>query len=152
MNITLDTLLELLLEKKYKASIQKETHQIYVTFLIDEIEFPCFIKIIDSNELIQIITFIPFALSKNSLNEVARLLHILNKELDIPGFGLDEENNAAFFRYMLPTIIHTVDAEVFLEALRTAEITCKNLTPAIGAVIKDPANLQVIVNKIKGIE
>src|ERR1700722_19094980 len=100
--LTMDHLREYLIAQKFPVHFQQETNQIYMLYTIGGKEFPLFMRIFGDADLLQLLTFIPCHLHSNATNSLARLLHLLNKELDIPGFGMDEAAKFVFYRVMLP--------------------------------------------------
>lgn len=100
--LKLDNLLAFI-QKNYKeASLQTETDQIVLTIKVKKIEFPFFIRITNDKKLIQLLVFFPCNIKDGSEADTARCLHLLNKELDVPGFGMDDVNGLMFYRYMIP--------------------------------------------------
>ena len=109
-------------KNKYEADIQSETQQVYTILKISQKEYPLFLRVFDDGHLLQMLAFIPCQLERNVVPDMARLLHLLNKELDVPGFGMDEMAGVVFYRLMLPTPSKKIDGELLLAFLKTG--TC----------------------------
>ncbi len=144
-------------EKGLEAQIQKETGQIHFLFTKEEREWPVFIRIYEDSGLMQTLGFFPTQLKESSLTDTARLLHIFNKELDIPGFGMDEESKTVFFRCLLPTHGKKVHAKLVWEMVSTVRSVCEGFSQAIEAVAMGATTLleltqqaEVMRNKEKG--
>src|SRR5436853_6718427 len=115
IDITPEALLQFMRKHKYESDIQADTQQVYTIFKINQKEYPLFLRVFDEGHLLQLLVFIPshlepneqFSLGKQATTpqtthslkdekqkditaDSARLLHLLNKELDVPGFGMDE--------------------------------------------------------------
>lgn len=103
-------LLEFLRSQKYDAQVQGITHQIYVIFKNHNLEFPLFIK--TDGLILQLIIFLPCTFTLKDAGEVARYLHFLNKEIDLPGFGMDETPGVIFYRTVFPTTNGEIESEL----------------------------------------
>lgn len=122
-----------LTEKNVKFDFQAETNQILIVNKIENIEFPLFIRLIEESELIQLLLFFPTNVKAESLNDLSRSLHLLNKELDIPGFGIDEKNNLVYFRMIIPCNGQKCDPVIFDKLLNAVQMIGKSFLPLIAA-------------------
>lgn len=171
-----DSILTFMRKNHYEADIQVDTQQVYTIFKINQKEYPLFLRIFDEGHLLQVLVFIPshlepnedFALEKESLSlqsekskspqqqailvDVARLLHLLNKELDIPGFGMDEMAGVIFYRLMLPTPKKKIESELLLAFLKTTEHVCQMFSTPIEAVSSGQMTFDKILEKAKEME
>jgi hypothetical protein len=146
-DLSLEKLVSLLKAKGYEANIQKETGQVYAIFKEDDQEFPLFGRIYETGELLQLIAFFPYQLENKVLSDIARLLHLLNKELDIPGFGMDEFGGVSFFRCMLNTPGKKIDEKQLELYLNTIRLACKSFNPTIAAVATGAMSVDDIIDK-----
>lgn len=145
--LKLESVLEYLKNKGFDASIQKETNQIVIVLKLADRDFPLFFRIFPGEELLQVLVFIPCSIKPETVADTARLLHLLNKELDIPGFGMDENTSTVFYRCMIPVKNKEVD-ETFLSAyLNSIQVICKTLAPVIGAVAFGATTFQEVLQK-----
>jgi len=171
IDCTPGSLLQFLRKEKYDADIEKESQQIYTIFKINDREYPFFLRVFDEGHLLQLLAFIPshlepnqdfaFSISTNAppaasnekqktmIGELARLLHLLNKELDVPGFGMDEMAGVVFYRIMLPTPRKKIDPELLLAYLKTVEHVCSMFSIPIQAISSGEMTLQQIIAKAK---
>ena len=81
------------------------------------------------------------------------ILHLLNKEMDIPGFGMDEDSKVIFFRISQPLStegeLDTDLMDAYLESIKTV---CTTFTPAIINVSQGTMTLEEILQKVKEAE
>jgi hypothetical protein len=171
INNTLDSLLQFLKKNDYAADIQEDTQQVYTILKINRKEYPLFLRVFDEGHLLQLLVFIPCSLDiseqatpptepplessserKAVVGDLARLLHLLNKELDIPGFGMDEIAGVVFYRLMLPTPKKKIEEELLLAFLKTIDHVCQMFTPPIEAVSSGHMTLDQILAKAQEIE
>ena len=160
----------------YESDIQVDTQQVYTIFKINEKEYPLFLRVFDEGHLLQLLVFIPCHLesneqylpekkySKESSNEpkseqqknviadLSRLLHLLNKELDVPGFGMDEMAGVVFYRLMLPTPKKKIESDLLLAFLKTVEHVCQMFANPIEAVSSGQMTLDQILAKAQELE
>lgn len=80
----------------------KQTHQHHFMFPLANIEVPIFVKVFDGNILLQIVGYLPFQIAKGSAPTLARALHVFNREMDLPGFGMEEKEGTVFYRLVYP--------------------------------------------------
>lgn len=149
INTTLESILELLKKKELNPAIQEETQQVSLSFKIHDADFPLFIKVVHGGDLVQILQFIPAHLDKNHASDVARLMHYLNKEMDLPGFGVDESNQMMFFRLLLPTSKQKVDPDLLIAFINAARIACETFAPMIQNVNLGKTRFKEILEKTK---
>jgi hypothetical protein len=147
--VNLDSLLVHLREKNYEVQIQTETHQIYHLFKIKGQEFPLFLRIVEGGVLIQLLLIIPTELKNSAVNDTARLLHLLNKELDIPGFGMDEIEKLIYYRMMLPTSDQKIPETILDTFFKAIHAICEGFSPAIFAVASGDVKFEEILEKAR---
>lgn len=174
INMSPSSILTFMRSHHYEADIQPDTQQVYTIFKINQKEYPFFVRVFDNGHLLQLLAFIPCHLNmpdvppsgstpfsaadaisphqKAVIADLARLLHLLNKELDVPGFGMDEQAGVVFYRLMLPTPKKKIDSELLLAFLKTAEHVCQMFSPPIEAVSSGQMTLDEILAKAKEVE
>jgi hypothetical protein len=120
------------LKKEHKVELQEEHKQISFTLTIKEKEVPVFVGILHES-LLQIIAYLPYELQEKAFGEVARFLHIINKELDMPGFGMDENGKLVFYRLVIPCLEPEINPEMIDAHLRTVNVACQTILEGIDA-------------------
>lgn len=146
---TLDDLIKLFKERNRAVNLQQETNQLYEVMKVEGHEFPLFGRVMEGGSLVQLLLFFPIKIEKKALNDLSRLLHLLNREMDIPGFGLDEEAPVAFYRCMIPTFDGKLPGDVLDGFLRSIQAVCQTFTPAIGAVASAQATYEDLLKKAR---
>lgn len=136
-------------QKKIDAHFQKETDQLYFLLKIAETEFPVFIRIMEGGELLQLLSFLPCNFKESTLSDTARLLHMLNREMDIPGFGLDENSSVVFYRLMIPAKEKAIDGELLDAYLSAIDMVCHSFAPVIAAVAFGGMTLNEVLKQAK---
>ncbi|MCE5295252.1 MAG: YbjN domain-containing protein [Chlamydiales bacterium] len=147
MKVNQHNLLQSLQNLKLDAKVQTETNQIYVIFEHEGNQFPLFIRELHDGELIQLLSFIPCNVEPSHLQDLARLLHMLNKELDMPGFCLDEGSNTVFYRLMMPTLKKEFQPDVLEALINTSQMVCKSFATVIEALATGAMTLDEILKK-----
>ena len=145
--VTTESLLKILKDQGRDVQIQEETGQIYEVLKINDRDFPLFTRVMEGATLIQLLAFFPTGIKTEAMPELARLLHLLNKELDIPGFGLDEQAGVAFYRCMIPTIEGEVPEKVLEGFINSVQIVCETFMPAVEAVAVGATSFEDLVKK-----
>ncbi len=149
IDVNLDSLLVFLKDLQYDAQIQKETNQIYIPLKIEKIDFPLFIRVYDETHLLQLLVFMPTNIKASTKSDLARLLHFLNKEMDIPGFGMDEDSNVSFYRAMLPSHDKQIDEELVKTYLNSLQIIGNMFFPIISQVANGSTKFEEVLKKAK---
>lgn len=147
MKISEYSLLQELKRLKFEPQVQKETNQIYLVFKHEKREFPLFIRILHDGELLQILSFIPTNVTETTASDTARFLHMVNKELDVPGFCLDEASSTVFYRLIIPTFKKELAEDTFEAFMNTSQVVCKTFSPAIEAIARGLMPLDEVLKK-----
>ncbi|MGE3954948.1 MAG: YbjN domain-containing protein [Parachlamydiales bacterium] len=132
IKLTLDNLYTHL-KKSYDAKLQDENKQIHIMLKVGEQEVPLFVGVLHE-ALVQMIAYLPYEMKEGSAGDVARFLHHLNKELDMPGFGMDEKAGLLFYRLVIPCLKPEVDGELVDAHLKTLERALQSVLEGIAAV------------------
>ncbi len=147
MKVNQHNLLQTLKTLKLEAQVQPETNQIYIIFEHEGNQFPLFIRELHEGELLQLLSFIPCTIEKEHMNDLGRLLHMLNKELDMPGFCLDETSSTVFYRLMMPTLKKEYQEEILEALINTSQMVCKSFATVIEALATGAMTLDEILKK-----
>ena len=149
IKVDLKTLLKFLTDLNFDAKLQEDTKQIYVILKVSGREFPLFLRIFESSDLLQLLAFMPCQIKHGTHADLARLLHLINKELDIPGFGMDESAEVAFYRCMLPTPGKQIDKRLLETYVKSIELICESIAPPVIAVASGLATFSEILQKAR---
>ena len=149
IKLSLKSILAHLQDKKFDAHLQNETQQIYILFNLDGVEFPLFIRVDEEPKIMQLFMFLPCIVSPKSFGEVARLLHLLNKEIDMPGFGMEEKASVIFFRWVIPTPSGEVQEQLFDRFLVAIPQICKACFPVIASVANEHTSFDMSIDQVR---
>jgi hypothetical protein len=147
ISFNLESIFQFLKANNYEPQIQQDTKQIYFVFKIQNTDFPVFVKIYESGDLMQLLAFIPTEIKTNTLIHVSRLLHLLNKEMDFPGFGMDEKAKVIFCRYVIPTKTKQISEELLDVYIKTLRTVCETLSPVIVTVAHGQSTFDEVMDK-----
>lgn len=148
LNFTLDAIRDHLKTRDFVLQYQPETDQLFTNLKYQNVEFPFFLRIYEGNELLQLIAFMPFPYIAEYSGELARLLHYINKEIDLPGYGMDEKNNIIFYRIMLPVIDQQLNEKQLDLILETIPSVCQAFAEPIILVGQGKETFASAVKKI----
>lgn len=144
----LQDLLEFVRRNYPDAQIQKETNQILFVLKLHELEFPVFLRLVEQGEILQIIGFFPLKLKAKTIPDIARVLHFINKEVDIPGFGIDEDSDVIFYRVMLPSVNKELNEELVEAYITSLKMLVDTFFPMIMAVNESFATFKDVMRKV----
>lgn len=136
MSIPLNTneLLQLLNKHRLHPTLEKESQQVFITMKIEKMEIPLFFVIYGEKTLLQLIAYFPFPLTESRMAPMARLLHKFNRDIDLPGFGLDEKEKLVFYRLVIPCLNNLLDEQLLANFLGAARLACESFLTPIGLV------------------
>ena len=121
------------LKRQHKTELQEEKQQIVCMLKIDDNEIPLFVNVLHES-ILQMIVYLPYELKPDGLGEIARFLHLINKQLDVPGFGLDENVNMVFYRAVVPCLNPEIDEKLIEAYLSTVIVACRSFMGSIAAL------------------
>jgi hypothetical protein len=152
VQITVESIAAFLCAHEHLADVDSNKQQISSAFILEGKQYPLFIRIFGEGNLLQLLTFLPSEsgnpLEKIHFADVARLLHLLNKELNLPGFGMDEMAGLIFYRLMIPTPHGEIAKELLLSFLQAIETICQTFNPAIEVVASGKDRIDNILKQI----
>lgn len=147
MLVSQHTILQELKKLNYDAQVQENTNQIYIILKHEKKEFPLFLRIVHEGDLLQLMTFIPCDIKQEQYNDLSRFLHMLNKELDVPGFGVDEQSGTVFYRVILPAVKKQVSEETFESLIKTSNNIVTTFSPVIEMLALGYLTMEEILKK-----
>lgn len=145
--LTIKALEEHLKMLKLEPQLQKETNQLIIIYKVGGADFPLFFRIFEGGDLLQMITFIPCNIKASAIPDLARLLHLLNKEVDLPGFGMDEKAGIVYYRFMLPALRGQVEGEILETVIDTIKKITETFANVIAAVAVGAASFDEVMKK-----
>lgn len=146
--LELDALKDKLSELGYAAKQQSDTAQLVLPIQADDLECPLFFKAMASGGLLQMVTFFPETYEPGVVADLARLLHVINRQLDLPGLGMDEASQTFFYRLMLPAVEDKIEVgslEAFVKAMKHV---CEMFGPTLMAVATGSVKLDAILAEL----
>lgn len=149
ISLDLNKIGKYLVSQGIEATFQKETDQLYILFKIGDREFPLFLRIYEGGELLQLLAFLPCNTKSTTLADTARLLHLLNKEIDVPGFGMDEGPQVIFYRCMIPAKDKQLDEKILDSYISATHTACQSFAPVIAAVAYGALTFEEVLRKSK---
>lgn len=147
--LSLSAIFDLLTEMKLSPTLQKENEQIFILLQIAKREVPVFFGIRSNNALLQMIAYLPYELPEKTTAQVARLFHILNKELDMPGFGIDETQKLMFYRAVVPCLNGELNQTLFEHYLSTSKRACETFMDAIAMIAGGMATVDDALKRLR---
>lgn len=131
------------------VELDKDTDQVSVIIKIENIEFPLFLKVLGQGELLQLLMFIPTRFKEDTVEGLARMLHSVNREVDFPGFGIEETSQTIFYRTVTPCLTKEISEELLLTLVRGAKVACQSFTPAIVAVASGELTFEELIKRLE---
>lgn len=146
--LTQESLVDYLKQKKYEVLLQEATGQAYILFSILGREFPLFIRVDTNSATLQLIMFFPISLQSTTYPNLARTLHLLNKELDWPGFCMDEVANVVYYRAAIPGPNGQIATILLDNAMTSLPIMGRIFFPVITAAVAG-ASMERLTTDVK---
>ncbi len=134
MKATSEAIGKYLKEQGVDNRILNDTDQVSFVMELEGRQVPVFINVQSGGLTVQLMACIPYKMGPGTVNEVARLLHFLNKAIDAPGFGLDEDSDLIFYRVMIPARDCIIDMALFNNYLNTVQRVCQDFIVPIEPV------------------
>lgn len=149
VQLTSDHLIAFLKGKGYQPKLENEGGQVIFQEKIHGHDFPVFMRIYPEAKLLQVLIFLPIEVKESTIPDLARQLLMFNKELDIPGFGLDEQSRTTFFRVMIPAHNKEIEESILENFLNTMSTVVDSFTPAISTVASGQMTFTEMLQRIK---
>ena len=152
MNMNNKELIASLSKFGLKGAEQPETKQLLAKFDLGGFEYPIFIRQLTGGNLLQVLTFVPCTIEKNAFFDLSRLLHMINKELDMPGFCCDEDSKTVFYRVIVPCVNGQVDETLFHAYLNVSRHVCEMFGTIVQAIAVKAMTLDEMMSKAKDLQ
>ncbi|QXE27202.1 YbjN domain-containing protein [Chlamydia buteonis] len=121
--------------------LERESGLTYINIQAEDHELPLFFVIRNEGEILQMICYFPYQLYDNQREATARLLHLLNRDVDIPGFGMDEEQGLIFYRLVIPCLQGEINEILLRVYIDTIRLVCDSFSHSIGLISSGNMNL-----------
>ncbi len=144
-----NNLISFLKENNFTPFEETTSRLSYINLNADDHEIPLFFVIRNEGEILQLIAYLPFHLKDSETQATARLLHLLNRDLDIPGFGMDEEQGLMFYRLVVPCLNKQIDSKLLLVYINTVQLACDSFSHAIGLISSGSMNLDELQREVR---
>lgn len=148
LQISIKNIFEHLRQTYPDMQLQTETQQIACVLRLAGRDFPLFIKTDESEKVLQVLIFIPCMIVPRASAEVGRLLHFLNKELELPGFGMDETAGVVFYRCVFPTSDGKLDTVLLDNLLASIPNVAQAFSPVIVAAAGGKS-FETMINQVR---
>ena len=147
--LDLDNIKKHLSNRSVTAEFQKESNQLSLAFKVGERAIPLFIRIYENSELLQFLAFLPCTIISSAIEDTSRRLHLLNKEVDLPGFGMDEDSKLVFYRIMIPSKGKKIDKDIFDALFNATQVVSTSFLPVITSVALGTVTFDDVVTQAK---
>lgn len=148
-DLTQEQIHKFLEEKKRAPIFQKETGQNYIVLKINRHDVHVFFVILAEGALLQILAYFPFTYQDHMLFDLTRFFHIINKEVDMPGFGMDEQEKLLFYRLVIPCLDKKFDPKLLESYLHATENAMEMFFGSIGIIASGSAKLDDLLEEGK---
>ncbi|AHK63063.1 hypothetical protein BOKEGFJH_00189 [Chlamydia avium] len=129
--------------------LERESQLTYINIQVEDHELPLFFVIRNNGEILQMICYFPYQLHDEQKGTTARLLHLLNRDLDTPGFGMDEEQGLIFYRIVVPCLQGQINETLLHIYIDTIKLVCDSFSNAIGLISSGNMNLDELKKQAK---
>lgn len=94
---------------------------------------------------LQLISTLPFHILDNQIPDLARLILLLNKGMELPGFELSEVDHLIFFRHAFVVPEDDLDERILLSLVGMIELLLSTFTETLEAVAIGNRSLREII-------
>jgi len=149
IKLTTENLKDLLKSKNLDPQMQEETGQLYLLYKFQDIEYVMFFRIFEDSTFLQMLLFLPAKIKQGCEPDLGRLLHRINQGIDTPGYGMNEDAKAIFYRVMIPTVDGEIEERHIASVLDSLEGLCKMFTVAIIGVAQGKVTYEKLISEVK---
>ncbi len=149
VDLTLDEIYKYLNDRELRPTLQRQNNQVFITLQVKKMEVPLFFAVLGEGTLLQMIAYVPYTMHEKAISEAARLLHYVNREIDMPGFGMDEKDRLMFYRLVLACVDKKVDERLLELYIATTRVACETFMEAIQLISSGTANFERVSKERK---
>lgn len=135
--------------KGLDVKLQADTQQIYQVVTINDLEYALFVKISEEKTTLQLMLFYPIPLKDQYFGDVGRVLHLINKTIDVPGFCMDENARIVFYRSVIPAIDNIINDDLLDAFTASTKLIAETFSNVIQAVAQGAASYEEVAKKAK---
>ncbi len=140
MKVKEHPIVDSLKELDIEAKIDPVSNQVFTVFHVNKKEFPLFFRELHDGKLLQILAIFPTNIISEKESDVSRLLHKINRQLDLPGLGMNEEIHTAFYRVVIDMVDKKSKKQALQVYLNTVKAICIMLSDAIEGLASGKLN------------
>lgn len=96
---------------------------------------------------LQLACCFPFKVEEKSLWEMARMILLLNKGLELPGFELSEVDGVVFYRYVLPIVNSHVEEPLLICLVGTIDFLVKGFMEQLEEIATGAKTAQQVIDE-----
>jgi hypothetical protein len=100
-----------------------------------------------SYNFLQFACCLPFKVQESALWEMARMILLLNKGLELPGFELSEVDGIVYYRYVLPVVDNHVEETLLICLFGTIDFLVKGFTDKLEQIATGAKTAQQLVEE-----
>ena len=149
MKVKEHPLIEDLKKLGIECNFDERSHQVITIFHYGKKDFPIFFRELHEGNLLQIMVFFPSRFKSEHEPDLSRFLHKINRELDLPGLGMDEDSHTVFYRIVIDMVDKKSKKHVIEVYLNTIRAVCVNLADAIEGLANGKLNYKQAVAGFK---
>lgn len=142
-----EALMRFLLTLELEPKFQQQTSQVYLLYKVGPQEFPLLFRFFSEDTLLQLTLVFPVVLEPTRAAPMARLLHVLNKEVDQPGFCMDEASKLLFYRLIIPLFDRMIDPKLLELYLKPMPRICSQFFPVLTGMNNSSKPFEEVISK-----
>lgn len=147
--LTPDNLTSYLKTQGFNPMYEPNTTLTYIMIQSSQYEIPLYFVIRNEGDILQLVAYFPFQLNNSQFASIARFLHLLNRDIDIPGFGMDEEQGLIFYRVVIPCLNKDIDETLLRVYIDTIQLATDGFAHAIGLMNSGQLDLERLKKEVK---
>jgi hypothetical protein len=142
-----EKIIEFLVKEGYTPNWNEDAGQIEMPVTHGTHELSTFLRIFPDGPSLQVVTFLPVVFSPETISDLSRLLHLINKEVDMPGFGIDEMTDTVFYRSVFPCLNSEVNPELIQISIKALQVVTDAFLNAVNAIAQGAITFEDAVSR-----
>ncbi len=140
-------ILRFLKAEGHDVQTDAETQQHYFMFSLANLEVPFFVKVDKDNILLQLVSYLPFQVAKDGAPTLARALHVFNRQMEVPGFGMEETEGTVFYRLVYPCPSKQIDEATTRLLIHAAALAIETFLLTLKAMEEQEITMEQIATQ-----